>query len=114
MHTKNVINDLVWQVYEDGYIGLGGATSGSSPQSFPFSDSNGVLAVFWADIARSSTTGSVYYRETTESALLSRAIYEIMLAYGGTVSISSLFIATWDQVGYASNGFDKVLALSDA
>jgi hypothetical protein len=65
--------------------------------------------VFWADVARGSNTGGVYYRETTESALLSRAMYEITLAYGGTVSISSLFIATWDQVGYASNGFDKVL-----
>ena len=51
----------------------------------------------------------MYYRETTESALLSRAMYEITLAYGGTVSISSLFIATWDQVGYDPNGFDKVL-----
>lgn len=66
------------------------------------------MAPLWVDIARGSTTGSVYYRETTESILLSRAMYEITLAYGGTVSISSLFIATWDKVGYAPNGFDKV------
>ena len=98
----------MWQIYENGYIGLGGAAGSSSPQSFPFSDSNGLLAPFWADIARGSTTGSVFYRETTDSALLSRAMYEITLAYGGTVSISSLFIATWDQVGYAPNGLDKV------
>ena len=35
-------------------------------------------------------------------------MYEITLTYGGTVSISSLFIVTWDQVGYAPNGFDQV------
>lgn len=98
----------MWQVYENGYIGLGGAAGGSSPLSFPFSDSNGLLAPFWVDIACGSTTGSVYYQETTESALLSRAMYEITLAYGGTVSISSLFIATWDKVGYAPNRFDKI------
>lgn len=67
------------------------------------------MAPFWADVARGPTTGSVYYRETTESALLSRAMYEITLTYGGTISISSLFIATWDQVGYVPNRFDKVL-----
>lgn len=101
----------LYQVYENGYIGLGGTAGGLSPQTFPFSDTNGILAPFWADSARSSTTGNVYYRETTDAALLMRAMHETMLIYGGMISISSLFIATWDQVGYAPNGFDQVCEL---
>ena len=31
-----------------------------------------------------------------------------MLTYGGSISLSSLFIVTWHQVGYAPSGFDKV------
>ena len=95
-------------MYENGYVGLGGTAGGSNPQSFPFSDSNGLVAPFWANVVRSPTSGKVYYRETTNATLLARAIYEIMLTYGGTVSISSLFIVTWEQVGYAPSGFDKV------
>ena len=95
-------------MYENGYIGMGGTAGGSSPQSFPFSATNGLVAPFWADVTRSSSTGNVYWRETKDPALLSMAMYEITLAYGGTVSLTSLFIVTWDQVGYSPSGFDKV------
>lgn len=101
------------QVYENGYIGIGGTAGSSTPQTLPFSDSNGIVAPFWADALRSGPMGKVHYRETTHTQLMDRAMYEITLAYGGTVSITSLFIATWEQVGYAPNGFDKVRITPD-
>lgn len=55
--------------------------------------------------------GQVYYRETTDPALIQRANEKIQHFYPRLRSpfiAKSLFIATWVEVGYFPQGVDKV------
>ncbi|KAK9507916.1 hypothetical protein O3M35_007676 [Rhynocoris fuscipes] len=55
--------------------------------------------------------GKVYYRETNDSALLQRATQNVLNLYPNLPNgyeARSLFIATWDHVGYFEAGTDKV------
>ncbi|KAF4521231.1 hypothetical protein B566_EDAN005442 [Ephemera danica] len=53
--------------------------------------------------------GAVYYRETQEETLLRRASETIVYAFskGQNFRATSLFIVTWQDVGYFENGSDK-------
>ncbi|XP_067009862.1 nidogen isoform X2 [Anabrus simplex] len=53
--------------------------------------------------------GTVYYRETQDPQLLDRAAINIRDAFsaGQDFTPKSLFIATWDDVGYFDRGSDK-------
>ena len=67
------------------------------------------IAPYWGDVDTRGT-GEIYYRETTNSTLLTKATSEIQTAFpmNQNVNITNLFIATWDAVGYYSRGTDKV------
>ena len=67
-----------------------------------------IIAPFWADIDTTGT-GTVYYRETSDPSLLSRAANEIQGTIATSFMPSHLFIATWDAVGYYMNRTDKVI-----
>ena len=70
------------------------------------------FAPFWADFDITGT-GDIYYRQTSDLDLLDRATREINNAFSVSeeFSITSLFIATWDAVGYYPQGTDKVMML---
>ncbi|XP_065209284.1 nidogen [Planococcus citri] len=56
-------------------------------------------------------SGSVFYRETNDVSLLSRASQEIRQFFpnsGARFQATSLFIATWYRVGYYNQKYDKV------
>lgn len=55
-------------------------------------------------------SGAVYYRETQDVSLLQRATESVREAfsYGTDFEATSLFIATWKDVGYHNQGADKV------
>jgi len=67
-----------------------------------------IIAPFWADVDTTGT-GTVYYRETSDPSLLSRAANEIQSTVAASFMPSHLFIATWDAVGYYMNRTDKVI-----
>ena len=93
---------------ENGYISADGQLQATTPTAFPYQDDHPVIAPFWADAARSSSQGAVYYRETTDSTLLAQAEYYILLSNGGSFSPTSLFIVTWDGVGHEPDDFTEV------
>ena len=85
-----------------------------TPEAFPLSESLQIIAPYWADVDTRGV-GSVWYRETADVELLTRARDEIQVDF----SINSdsfiptyLFIATWDHVGYYNSHSDKVLLMS--
>ncbi|XP_069687047.1 nidogen [Periplaneta americana] len=55
-------------------------------------------------------SGTVFYRETQDESLLQRASESVHQAfsYGADFEARSLFIATWEDVGYHDRGADKV------
>ena len=87
------------QLYDNGYIGVGGTTGGKTPTPFPFRSDSPMIAAYWADVD-TTNRGTVYYRETRDGVFLDAARDEIRAVYGETFTPTSLFIATWDSVGY--------------
>ena len=87
--------------------------SSHTPEPFPISGSHFLLSPFWADVdTRPSNGGFVYYRQTTNSSLLSSAGEHIRTAFPldfQTFTPTFLFIATWDHVGYYDSHTDKVV-----
>ena len=97
------------QVNNNGDISFTTPVSAYTPQAFPLSGNLQLIAPYWADVDTRGT-GSVWYRQTTDTWLLARARDEIQAAFINQASFNptSLFIATWDHVGYYSRHTDKV------
>lgn len=78
---------------------------------FPLNNTQGLIAVYWTDVDTTPEgSGTVWYRETTDDTLLRRFRDEIKRAFPiqRIFNPISLFIATWDHVGYYHLQFDKV------
>ncbi|XP_065916878.1 uncharacterized protein [Dysidea avara] len=109
------------QVYvnANGVISLGGRYTTSTPRSLPLTGTYKIIAPYWADVDTRGT-GNIYYRQTTDPILLARATSEIRAAYpmSQNLTITNMFIATWDSVGYyyrhtdKTNTFQCILATS--
>ena len=70
-----------------------------SVTSLPIGELRRFIAPYWGDVDTTGT-GQIYYRQTTNSTLLARAANEIQTAFSVSQNVSSLFIATWNAVGY--------------
>ena len=87
-----------------------------TPEAFPLEGSLQLIAPYWADVdTQSSGSGNVWYRETSDPELIARARSDIMrdpLLFPqvdfSTFLPTSIFIATWDHVGYYNQRSDKV------
>ncbi|XP_068098420.1 sushi, nidogen and EGF-like domain-containing protein 1 [Hyperolius riggenbachi] len=79
-----------------------------TPQALPVAFGNPFVALFWADI-NNQLAGDVYYRETTDPDLLSRATSDVM-TYFRDVNFTAqwAFVATWNRVAYFGSRTDKV------
>ena len=81
---------------------------------FPLNSTQGMVAVYWTDVdARPNGSGIVWYRETADVTLRRQFREEIQSAFPTQRIFNpiSLFIATWDHVGYYSRRFDKVIVI---
>lgn len=65
------------------------------------------MAPYQADVDTTGT-GRVWYRITTDDALLAKATNDIRSLTRASVSPQWLLIATWDHVGYYLRQTDKV------
>ena len=69
-----------------------------------------IIAPYWADVDLEGI-GQVFFRETADPSLLARATSEISAVFNESqnVTITNLFIGTWEEVGYYMQNTDKVL-----
>jgi len=97
------------QVSVDGVISLDRSILRPTPSSLPLTGTDKIIAPYWADVDTRGT-GDIYYRQTTDPSLLARATSEIRAAFPDSldVTISNMFIVTWDKVGYYNRNSDKV------
>ena len=93
----------------NGDLSFGVAFGSAAPTAFPI-PAYPVVAIYQADVDTRGT-GSVWYRNTTDSTLLAKAANDIRALTGTSVSLQWLFIATWDHVGYYSYGTNKVVII---
>ena len=100
---------LHMQVSVDGFISLDKSISRSTPRSLPLTGTEKIIAPYWADVDTRGT-GDIYYRQTTDPSLLARATSEIKAAFPDSLdlTITNMFIATWDRVGYYYRNTNKV------
>eukprot|EP01084_Bolivina_argentea_P301020 519204_1 len=113
---KNII-PYYGNKYKTIYVSTNGCLSFNhgvkqfTPDQFPLED-HLFLSAFWADVdTRGTNAGKVYYRESTEAAELSEATKQIVAVFRklrGNFYATSLFIATWDHVGYYDQKSDKL------
>ena len=76
--------------------------------SFPLGGNTEIIAPFWADVD-TSIKGNVWYHEINDPMSLRRASKEIWRAYPEiNYTAESLFIATWEHVGYYNATTTKV------
>ena len=80
-----------------------------TPTALPLNETERIIAPYWADVDTTGI-GTIYYRQTNDSTLLTRAINEIRAAFPRSqdVVITNLLIVTWDGVGYYNSHTDKV------
>ena len=107
-----VIILLVFQIGSNGIISLTNSFNNHNPTALPLSGNNRnvrFITPYWADVDLRGV-GEVYYRQTDNSILLARATNEIKTAFptSQNVNVTSLFIITWDSVGYYDRHTDKV------
>ena len=75
---------------------------------FPLGNRRKMVAAFWADVDTRGK-GNVWYHETSDPVFLKRASKEILKAYPEVnYTAESLFIATWEKVGYYNAATAKV------
>jgi len=68
---------------------------------------SGAVYAFSAD-ADTTSIGHVFYKETTDSEILTRINDLSDAAFPNTTSLNYAFIATWFYVGYDNNNDDLV------
>ena len=97
------------QVNDNGVISFNSTFHYRTPSSLPLSGTQQIIAPYWADVDTRGI-GQVYYRQSTNASLLSRATSEIRAAFPTLqyVTIQNLLIATWSNVGYYDSKTDKV------
>ena len=76
----------------------------------PFPLNYPIIAPYWADVDTLGT-GSVYYRETSNTSIISTVASHVSNAFPSQspFNATSVVIATWDRVGYYSQRTDKVI-----
>ena len=102
-------DDTVLQVNNNGVISFTTAVSEYTLAPLPLPDNFQLIAPYWADVDTRGT-GAVWYRMTTDTELLMRTRQWVQTAFidQSKFSPTSLFIATWEAVGYYSNHTDLV------
>ncbi len=94
------------QVNNNGDISFAGPVTSFTPSSFPL-DGFSLIAPYWGDVDTRGT-GTVYYRETTNSDILRRARDDIGRAFSIRFVPTFAFIATWDRVGHYNQNTERV------
>ncbi|KAL8173655.1 UNVERIFIED_CONTAM: hypothetical protein K2H54_014166 [Gekko kuhli] len=88
-------------VNNNGVISFNALVSQFTPESFPLNDGRAFIAPFWADV-HNGIRGEVYYRESSDPALLKKVSRDIRKYFKNLVSFTavSVFVATWEEVTF--------------
>uniref|UniRef100_G1PN46 Alpha-tectorin n=1 Tax=Myotis lucifugus TaxID=59463 RepID=G1PN46_MYOLU len=88
-------------VNNNGVVSFNVLVSQFTPESFPLTDGRAFIAPFWADV-HNGIRGEIYYRETMDPAILTRATKDIRKHFKDMAAFSAtwVFIVTWEEVTF--------------
>ena len=97
------------QVNANGIISFNDPFTSVIPSPFPLSSDAELIAPYWAH-ADITSAGTVFYRETNDTDVLTRASDDVRSFFINFPSFSAttVFISTWEEIGYNSGGVDRV------
>ena len=97
------------QVSANGIISFNDPFTSVIPSPFPLSNDTELIAPYWAH-ADIFSAGTVFYRETNDSDILSSTNTAVRFFFPefSNFSATTVFIVTWEEIGYAFGGVDKV------
>lgn len=99
------------QVNNNGVLSFESSVRQFTSDPFPLVDNPDLMLIapYWADVDTRGT-GTVWYRQTSDEALLLRARREIRSAFVSQMTFqpTMLFIATWDHVGHYNQRTTRV------
>ena len=104
--------NIILQINTNGVISFTAPVPTFTPQPFPIAN-RFLIAPFWADVDTRGT-GEIYFKETVNRTLLTKARNVIRRATHQVAGLSRfrprwLLIATWYKVGYFSSHTDQVI-----
>ncbi|XP_068098422.1 uncharacterized protein [Hyperolius riggenbachi] len=95
-------------VDNNGLLSFQSAIWQFTPQPLPAAFGNSFLAPFWSDI-NNQLAGDIYYRQSTDPNLLSRATSDIQTYFHNEDFVARwVFVATWHRVAYFGSTTGKV------
>ncbi|XP_063798330.1 alpha-tectorin-like isoform X2 [Pseudophryne corroboree] len=95
-------------VNNNGVISFNSAVSQYTPDPFPLTNGETFVTPFWGDVDN-NLGGVVYYRETTDPAILQRITRDMAKHLPLKHYVTTwAFIATWDKVAYYGAASTKV------
>ncbi|KAM5132226.1 uncharacterized protein ACMZJ9_019034 [Mantella aurantiaca] len=95
-------------VNNNGLLSFNVPVTESTPQDLPVCDGTPFLAPFWADVDN-TRGGDIYYRQSFEADLLSRATSDVRAYFNKTgFRASWVFIGTWYKVAFYASSSNKV------
>ena len=96
------------QVSANGIISFNDPFTSVIPSPFPLSSNVELIAPYWAH-SNITSAGTVFYRETNNSDVLTRASNDVRLfSESSSFSATTVFIVTWEGIGYAGGTADRV------
>ena len=100
------------QVSANGIISFNDPFTSVVPSLFPLSSSDAeLIAPYWAH-ADITSAGTVFYRETNDTDVLARVNNDVrLLSEFSSFSATTVFIVTWEGIGYNFGGTDRVRCL---
>ncbi|XP_003391519.1 PREDICTED: sushi, nidogen and EGF-like domain-containing protein 1, partial [Amphimedon queenslandica] len=95
-------------INNNGLLSFNMAVEGYTSEPFPLPET--LIAPFWADVDTRRGAGTVYYRETAASAIVSKVAQDIALAFPNQppFTAKTVVIVTWSEVGYYEKNDDKL------
>lgn len=103
---SKLIFNLFFQVHENGLISFGSTLKDQTPASFPLTNKAYAAAPYWADVY-TERGGRVWYRKTTNDAIVSLATRDVIRAFPRYTGFMArwVVIVTWNEVTfYAASG----------
>ncbi|XP_037234859.1 sushi, nidogen and EGF-like domain-containing protein 1 [Falco biarmicus] len=94
-------------VNNNGVISFDSKVKQYTPDPFPLADGRPFVTPYWADVDNVKG-GDIYYRESTDPALLARATKDINQYFPKIPYTATwVFVATWDHVAYYGSTSNK-------